>query len=104
MRKVGQTMPRKKVDPQKYKADKNNEFYVEIFKIFLSKLPRDFVLFNSNKVIPYHTCRMILCSYRYTQEQVKFITKKWAELGLIIPVKFRGFRINQEFMKGELNE
>jgi len=43
---------------------------------------------------------MILCSYRYTEEQVKFITKKWVELGLIIPVKFRGFRINKEFLKG----
>jgi len=89
----------KKIEPQKHKADKNNEFYIELFRLFLSKLPKDFIIFNSNKVIPYHTCRMILCSYRYTEEHIKYIVNKWKQLGLIIPVKFRGFRINRDFLK-----
>jgi len=92
-------MPQKKVSPEIYKTDRNEEFYAELFKLFLSKLPQDFILFNSNKVIPYHACRLILCSYRYTEEQVKYIVNKWKELGLIIPVKFRGFRINKDFLK-----
>jgi len=97
-------MFRKKVELQSHKTDRNDEFYIELFKLFLSKLPYDFILFNSDKLIPYHACRLILCSYRYTESQVKFIVNKWKELGLIIPVKFRGFRINRDFLKGVINE
>jgi len=91
----------KKISSQTNKTD-NNEFYVELFKLFLSKLPKYFILPNS--IIPYHACRLILCNYRYTVEQVEHIVSKWKELGLIIPVKFRGFRINQKFLKGDHNE
>jgi hypothetical protein len=81
-----------RVNSCKHKADKSKNFYKLLFKHFLAELPEDFLAFS--RVIPHHAARVILCSHRYTEEQVKYIVKKWAKLGLIEIVKFRGFKIN----------
>ena len=75
------------------KPEKLQEKTLEkLFILFLNSLPSIYLV--KNKVIPFTIGYVTLGNFRITKKDAKHLLREFCKKGWLIPVKFRGFKIN----------
>jgi hypothetical protein len=79
------------------------EIWDKIFLLFLKGIP-EFYFHPKNKVIPYVIARLSLINKRITLLDAKKILKFLCDLGYLIHISRRGYRINWKKIEELVNE
>jgi hypothetical protein len=83
----------KTIGKRRFKPEKlQEETFEKLFIIFLNSLPSIYLV--KNKVIPFTLGYVTLGNFRITKKDAKHLLREFCKKGWLIPVKFRGFKIN----------
>ena len=83
----------KTIGKRRFKPEKLQEETLEkLFIIFLNSLPSIYLV--KNKSIPFSISYAALGNFRITKKDAKHLLREFCKKGWLIPVKFRGFKIN----------
>jgi hypothetical protein len=89
-----------KLETTAFKSDKTHEhFYIDLFNLFTKSIPLEFL--NTSRIIPFSVIRLVLSWYRLDKKETNLIMRKWAQLGFIEIVKFKGIKLR---LNGNLSQ
>jgi hypothetical protein len=89
-----------KLEIRTFKTHRIDEhFYLNLFDLFTKSLPLEFL--NTSRIIPFSIVRLVLSWYRLGKKETNLIMRKWAQLGFIEIVKFKGIKLR---LNGNLSQ
>jgi hypothetical protein len=89
-----------KLETTVFKTDRIDErFYIDLFNLFTKSIPLEFL--DASRVIPFSIVRLVLSWYRLGKKETNLIMRKWAQLGFVEIVKFKGIKL---CLNGDLSQ